>query len=183
MKYFVLGAIASGTLLYGMSIIYGLTGTLDLGVIGTKLTAPGSLGVILGVTFIVVAVAFKLGAVPFHMWLPDVYEGAPTSVTLFVGTAPKIAYFALMLRLLAHGLAGTSADWTLMLTPLAVLTLIVGNVVAIVQIEPQAHAGVLHHRHTWVSSCSASSRARRAATRPPSTTRSSMCSWRSAPSA
>ena len=133
MKYFVLGAIASGTLLYGMSIIYGLTGSLDLGVIATKLTASGSLGVILGLTFIVVAVAFKLGAVPFHMWLPDVYEGAPTSVTLFVGTAPKIAYFALMLRLLAHGLAGISADWTLMLTPLAVLTLIVGNVVAIVQ--------------------------------------------------
>ena len=133
MKYFVLGAIASGTLLYGMSIIYGLTGTLDLGVIATKLTASGSLGVILGLTFIVVAVAFKLGAVPFHMWLPDVYEGAPTSVTLFVGTAPKIAYFALMLRLLAHGLAGISADWTLMLTPLAVLTLIVGNLVAIAQ--------------------------------------------------
>ena len=133
MKYFVLGAIASGTLLYGMSIVYGLTGTLDLGVIATKLTTPGSLGVILGVTFIVVAVAFKFGAVPFHMWLPDVYEGAPTSVTLFVGTAPKIAYFALTLRLLAHGLAGTAADWTLMLTPLAVLTLVVGNVVAIVQ--------------------------------------------------
>jgi NADH-quinone oxidoreductase subunit N len=133
MKYFVLGAIASGTLLYGMSIIYGLTGTLDLEVIATKLTAPGSLGVILGLTFIVVAVAFKFGAVPFHMWLPDVYEGAPTSVTLFVGTAPKIAYFALILRLLAHGLGGISADWTLMLTPLAVLTLIVGNVVAIVQ--------------------------------------------------
>ena len=133
MKYFVLGAIASGTLLYGMSIVYGLTGTLDLGVIATKLNAPQSLGVILGLAFIVVAVAFKFGAVPFHMWLPDVYEGAPTSVTLFVGTAPKIAYFALILRLLAHGLAGTSADWTLMLTPLAVLTLIVGNVVAIVQ--------------------------------------------------
>ncbi|HEV2269942.1 MAG TPA: NADH-quinone oxidoreductase subunit NuoN [Steroidobacteraceae bacterium] len=133
MKYFVLGAIASGTLLYGMSIIYGLTGTLDLGVIGAKLATPGSLGVILGLAFIVVAVAFKFGAVPFHMWLPDVYEGAPTSVTLFIGTAPKIAYFALMLRLLAHGLAGTAADWTLMLTPLAVLTLIVGNVVAIVQ--------------------------------------------------
>jgi NADH-quinone oxidoreductase subunit N len=133
MKYFVLGAIASGTLLYGMSIVYGMTGTLNLEVIATKLTTPGSLGVILGLAFIVVAVAFKFGAVPFHMWLPDVYEGAPTSVTLFVGTAPKIAYFALMLRLLAHGLAGTSADWTLMLTPLAVLTLIVGNVVAIVQ--------------------------------------------------
>ena len=133
MKYFVLGAIASGTLLYGMSIIYGLTGTLDLELIATKLTTPGSFGVILGLTFIVVAVAFKFGAVPFHMWLPDVYEGAPTSVTLFIGTAPKIAYFALILRLLAHGLAGTAADWTLMLTPLAVLTLIVGNVVAIVQ--------------------------------------------------
>jgi len=133
MKYFVLGAIASGTLLYGMSIVYGLTGTLDLEVIATKLTTPGSLGVVLGLAFIVVAVAFKFGAVPFHMWLPDVYEGAPTSVTLFIGTAPKIAYFALILRLLAHGLAGTAADWTLMLTPLAVLTLIVGNVVAIVQ--------------------------------------------------
>jgi NADH-quinone oxidoreductase subunit N len=133
MKYFVLGAIASGTLLYGMSIVYGLTGTLDLGVIATRLDAPGSLGVVLGLAFIVVAVAFKFGAVPFHMWLPDVYEGAPTSVTLFVGTAPKIAYFALALRLLAHGLAGTAADWTLMLTPLAVLTLVVGNAVAIVQ--------------------------------------------------
>lgn len=133
MKYFVLGAIASGTLLYGMSIVYGLTGTLDLEVVATKLTSPGNLGVILGLAFIVVAIAFKFGAVPFHMWLPDVYEGAPTSVTLFVGTAPKIAYFALTLRLLAHGLAGTSADWTVMLTPIAVLTLIVGNVVAIVQ--------------------------------------------------
>ncbi|MDE2049728.1 MAG: NADH-quinone oxidoreductase subunit NuoN [Gammaproteobacteria bacterium] len=133
MKYFVLGAIASGTLLYGMSIVYGMTGTLDLELIATRLTTPGSLGVIMGLAFIVVAVAFKLGAVPFHMWLPDVYEGAPTSVTLFVGTAPKIGYFALMLRLLAHGLGGTAADWTLMLTPLAVLTLIVGNIVAIVQ--------------------------------------------------
>ncbi|MHB8816098.1 MAG: NADH-quinone oxidoreductase subunit NuoN [Steroidobacteraceae bacterium] len=133
MKYFVLGAIASGTLLYGMSIVYGMTGSLNLEVIATKLTTSGSLGVMLGLAFIVVAVAVKFGAVPFHMLLPDVYEGAPTSVTLFIGTAPKIAYFALMLRLLAHGLAGTAADWTLMLTPLAVLTLIVGNVVAIVQ--------------------------------------------------
>jgi len=133
MKYFVLGAIASGTLLYGMSIVYGMTGSLDLEVIATRLATPGSLGVILGLAFIVVAVGFKFGAVPFHMWLPDVYEGAPTSVTLFVGTVPKIAYFALMLRLLAHGLAGTSADWTVMLMPLAVLSLIVGNVVAIAQ--------------------------------------------------
>jgi NADH-quinone oxidoreductase subunit N len=134
MKYFVLGAIASGALLYGMSLIYGLTGTLDLTEIAVRLgAAPPPSGVILGLTFIVVAVAFKLGAVPFHMWLPDVYEGAPTSVTLFIGTAPKIAYFALTLRLLAQSLAGTEGEWTQMLSALAVLTLIVGNVVAIVQ--------------------------------------------------
>jgi NADH-quinone oxidoreductase subunit N len=134
MKYFVLGAIASGALLYGMSLIYGLTGTLDLTAIAARLqAAPASAGVILGLTFIVVAVAFKLGAVPFHMWLPDVYEGAPTSVTLFIGTAPKIAYFALTLRLLTQGLASTEAEWTRMLAALAVLTLIVGNVVALVQ--------------------------------------------------
>jgi len=133
MKYFVLGAIASGALLYGMSLIYGLTGTLDLGEIAARLHAPFSPGVILGLVFIVVAVAFKLGAVPFHMWLPDVYEGAPTSVTLFIGTAPKIAYFALTLRLLAQGLAGTESEWSQMLAALAVMTLVVGNVVAIVQ--------------------------------------------------
>lgn len=133
MKYFVLGAIASGMLLYGMSLIYGLTGTLDLGEIASRLHPPLSPGVVLGLTFIVVAVAFKLGAVPFHMWLPDVYEGAPTSVTLFISTVPKIAYFALALRLLAQGLAGTEAEWTQMLAALVVLTLIVGNVVAIVQ--------------------------------------------------
>jgi NADH-quinone oxidoreductase subunit N len=133
MKYFVLGAIASGMLLYGMSLIYGLTGTLDLSEIAARLHAPLTPGVVLGLTFIVVAVAFKLGAVPFHMWLPDVYEGAPTSVTLFISTVPKIAYFALALRLLAQGLAGTESEWTQMLAALAVLTLIVGNVVAIVQ--------------------------------------------------
>lgn len=133
MKYFVLGAIASGTLLYGMSLIYGLTGTLDLGEIAVRLHAPLSPGVILGLTFIVVAVAFKFGAAPFHMWLPDVYEGAPTSVTLFLGTAPKIGYFALTLRLLAQGLPGTESEWTQMLAALAVLTLVVGNVVALVQ--------------------------------------------------
>ena len=133
MKYFVLGAIASGALLYGMSLIYGLTGTLELGEIAARLSTPSSLGVIMGLVFIVVAVAFKLGAVPFHMWLPDVYEGAPTSVTLFIGTVPKIGYFALALRLLAQGLAGMTLEWTQMLAALAVLTLVVGNVVAIVQ--------------------------------------------------
>jgi NADH-quinone oxidoreductase subunit N len=133
MKYFVLGAIASGALLYGMSLVYGLTGTLDLTEIAARLYAPSSLGVTMGLAFIVVAVAFKLGAVPFHMWLPDVYEGAPTSVTLFIGTVPKIAYFALALRLLAQGLSGTVLEWTQMLAALAVLTLIIGNVVALVQ--------------------------------------------------
>jgi NADH-quinone oxidoreductase subunit N len=132
-KYFVLGAIASGALLYGMSLIYGLTGTLDLEQIAVKLHSPSSLGVVLGLVFIVVAVAFKLGAVPFHMWLPDVYQGAPTSVTLFISTVPQIAYFSLTLRLLAHGLGGTVAEWSQMLSILAVLSLIVGNIVALVQ--------------------------------------------------
>jgi len=133
MKYFVLGAIASGALLYGMSMIYGMTGTLDLQALATLLHDPPNLGVIVGLVFIVVAIAFKLGAVPFHMWLPDVYQGTPTSVTLFIGTAPKIAYFALTLRLLAQGLGGTSVEWSQMLGALAVLTLVVGNLVAIVQ--------------------------------------------------
>jgi NADH-quinone oxidoreductase subunit N len=132
-KYFVLGAIASGMLLYGMSLIYGLTGTLDLEQIALKVHSPSNLGVTLGLVFIVVAVAFKLGAVPFHMWLPDVYQGSPTSVTLFIGTVPKIAYFALALRLLAHGLGGVSAQWSQMLSVLAILSLVVGNTVALVQ--------------------------------------------------
>jgi NADH-quinone oxidoreductase subunit N len=134
MKYFVLSAIASGALLYGMSIIYGMTGTLDLDVVAARTSAGyASLGVIFGLVFIVVAVAFKLGAVPFHMWLPDVYHGAPTSVTLFISTVPQLAYFSLAFRLLAHGLSGVTVEWTQMLVPLAVLTLIIGNVVAIAQ--------------------------------------------------
>jgi len=133
MKYFVLGAIASGMLVYGMSIIYGVTGTLSLDELAVRLGTTHSLGAVLGLTFIVVAIAFKLGAVPFHMWLPDVYEGAPTNVTLFIATAPKIAYFALALRLLTHGLGGTVHEWSQMLGVLAVLTVILGNVVAIAQ--------------------------------------------------
>jgi NADH-quinone oxidoreductase subunit N len=133
MKYFVLGAIASGALLYGMSMIYGMTGTLSLDELAANLTGSTNLGVVLGLVFIVVAVAFKLGAVPFHMWLPDVYHGAPTAVTLFIGTAPKLAYFALAFRLLGQGLQGVATDWTQMLAALAVLTLVVGNVVALAQ--------------------------------------------------
>jgi NADH-quinone oxidoreductase subunit N len=133
MKYFVLSAMASGALLYGMSMIYGLTGTLALDQLASDFGGSVGPGIVLGLAFIVVAVGFKLGAVPFHMWLPDVYHGAPTCVTLFVSTTPQIAYFALAIRLLAHGLEGAAGEWTQMLIPLAVLTLIVGNVVAIVQ--------------------------------------------------
>jgi NADH-quinone oxidoreductase subunit N len=116
-----------------MSMIYGMTGTLSLDQLAANLRGSPNLGVILGLVFVVVAVAFKLGAVPFHMWLPDVYHGAPTSVTLFIGTAPKLAYFALAFRLLGQGLQGVAEDWTQMLSALAILTLIVGNVVALAQ--------------------------------------------------
>ena len=128
MKYFVLGAIASGCLLYGMSLVYGLTGTLLLNEIATALQGPPSLGLIMGVVFLVVGVAFKFGGVPFHMWVPDVYHGAPTSVTLLVATAPKIASFALAFRLLAEGLGNTADTWIQMVTIVAVLSALLGNV-------------------------------------------------------
>ena len=128
MKYFVLGAIASGMLLYGMSLIYGLNGTLSLDVLAAKAVGEPSLGVILGLVFIVVAVAFKFGAVPFHMWLPDVYTGAPTAVTLLLSTVPHAAYFAFAFRLLAHGMGSVGAAWQDMLAPLAVLSMVLGNV-------------------------------------------------------
>lgn len=133
MKYFVLGAIASGMLIYGMSMVYGLTGTLALDDLAGRLADAPGLGIVLGIVFIVVAVAFKFGAVPFHMWIPDVYHGAPTAVTLFVATVPKLAYFALAFRLLSYGLGDLSESWTQMLAVLAVLSLIVGNVIAIAQ--------------------------------------------------
>jgi NADH-quinone oxidoreductase subunit N len=133
MKYFVLGAIASGMLLYGMSLIYGLNGTLNLDDLATKASGNPSLGVILGLVFMVVGVAFKFGAVPFHMWLPDVYTGAPTGVTLFLSTVPHAAYFALAFRLLAHGMGAVGDAWQDMLAPLAVLSMVFGNVIAIAQ--------------------------------------------------
>jgi NADH-quinone oxidoreductase subunit N len=135
MKYFVLGALASGMLLYGMSMIYGATGSLDLAVIADTVTAPGSENLILvfGLCFIVVGLAFKFGAVPFHMWIPDVYHGAPTAATLFIGSAPKIAAFAMAMRLLAEALGGLVTDWQGMLSILAVLSLAIGNVIAIAQ--------------------------------------------------
>lgn len=134
MKYFVLGAIASGMLLYGISIIYGLTGTLDLAEVSTQMTSqtPGVL-LSFGLVFIIVGVAFKLGAVPFHMWVPDVYHGAPTAVTLYIGSAPKIAAFAMLMRLLVDGLMGLHAQWEGILIILAVLSMGIGNLLAIAQ--------------------------------------------------
>jgi len=134
MKYFVLGALASGMLLYGMSILYGLTGTLDIGLIADTLGKQEStVPLVFATVFIVVGIAFKLGAVPFHMWVPDVYQGAPTPVTLFIGSAPKIAAFAMIMRLLAESVGALHAEWQGMLVVLAVLSLGLGNVVAIAQ--------------------------------------------------
>lgn len=135
MKYFVLGAIASGCLLYGISLIYGVTGSIAFSAVNDALQAADSrqIGAIVGLVFIVVGIAFKFGAVPFHMWVPDVYQGAPVSVTLFVSTAPEIAAFALMLRMLIDGLVSLEADWQAMLAWLAVLSLAIGNLTAIVQ--------------------------------------------------
>ncbi|MFZ0467601.1 MAG: NADH-quinone oxidoreductase subunit NuoN [Thiogranum sp.] len=134
MKYFVLGALASGMLLYGMSMLYGLTGTLDIELIAQALSREGvNAPMIYTASFIVVGLAFKLGAVPFHMWLPDVYEGAPTPVTLYIGSAPKIAAFAMVMRLLAESIGALQAEWQGMLVILAVLSLALGNVVAIAQ--------------------------------------------------
>jgi len=139
MKYFVLGALASGFLLYGLSMVYGATGSLDLAevlrvIAGGEATLKGSQQVlILGLVFVVSGLAFKLGAVPFHMWVPDVYEGAPTVVALLVGGATKLAAFAIVIRLLVEGLMPLAFDWQQMLAVLSVLSLLVGNLAAIAQ--------------------------------------------------
>ena len=133
MKYFVLGAIASGCLLYGMSLVYGMSGSLLLGDLAVRLHGEPSIGLVMGIVFLVVGVAFKFGAVPFHMWVPDVYQGAPTSVTLFVASAPKLASFAVAFRLLAGGLGDVAPAWTQMLAIVAVASLVLGNVIAIAQ--------------------------------------------------
>ena len=136
MKYFVLGAIASGMLLYGMSILYGLSGSLQLSEIAHAVSQSDgaqSIGMIFALVFIVVALAFKLGAVPFHMWMPDVYHGSPTAVTALIGTAPKLAGFAMIMRLLVEALGGLQADWQQMIIVLSVLSLAVGNIIAIAQ--------------------------------------------------
>ena len=135
MKYFVLGALASGLLLYGMSMIYGATGSLDIAVVAESLFAgQGNRAILgLGVVFLVCGIGFKLGVVPFHMWIPDVYHGAPTSVALFIGSAPKLAAFAITIRVLVSGLLVAASDWQSMLLILSVLSMAVGNFAAIAQ--------------------------------------------------
>jgi NADH-quinone oxidoreductase subunit N len=134
-KYFVLGSMASGTLLYGMSILYGVTGSLELAAIANAVQGgfADNIGLIFGIAFLIVGIGFKLGAVPFHMWIPDVYEGSPTCVTVFIGTASKLAAFALAMRLLPEALAASQPDWSQMLVVLSVLSIAIGNVVAIAQ--------------------------------------------------
>lgn len=135
MKYFVLGALSSGFLLYGLSMLYGATGSLDLTEVA-KATASGTVNktvLVFGVVFVVAGLAFKLGVVPFHMWAPDVYQGAPTAVTLLLGGAPKLATFAITIRLLVEGLFPLAIDWQQMIAILAVLSIAVGNITAIVQ--------------------------------------------------
>jgi NADH-quinone oxidoreductase subunit N len=135
MKYFVLGALASGFLLYGMSMMYGATGSLEIPRVFESI-ATGRINkevLTFGVVFIVAGLAFKLGAVPFHMWVPDVYQGAPTAVTLMIGGAPKLAAFAITLRLLVEGMLGLAIDWQQMFIVLAVASLVIGNLAAIAQ--------------------------------------------------
>ena len=139
MKYFVLGALASGFLLYGLSLVYGATASLDgaevrKAIAGGPEARKGSSQVLmLGLVFVVAGLAFKLGVVPFHMWVPDVYHGAPTAITLMVGGAPKLAAFAILIRLLVEGLAPLAVDWQQMLAVLAVASLLIGNLAAIAQ--------------------------------------------------
>ena len=135
MKYFVLGALASGLLLYGMSMVYGATGTLEITRVAEAL-AQGAVNktvLVFGLVFLVSGIAFKLGAVPFHMWIPDVYHGAPTPVTLFIASAPKLAAFAMVIRILVNGLFFLAQDWQQMLMILSVLSMAIGNLAAIAQ--------------------------------------------------
>jgi NADH-quinone oxidoreductase subunit N len=135
MKYFVLGALASGFLLYGMSMLYGATGTLDINELAHRINGGQTIHsvLILGTIFIVAGIAFKLGAVPFHMWVPDVYQGAPTPVTLLLASAPKLAAFAIAFRLLVEGVPQLAVDWQRMLACIAVASLVLGNVTAVAQ--------------------------------------------------
>jgi NADH-quinone oxidoreductase subunit N len=135
MKYFVLGALASGFLLYGLSMLYGATGSLDVNEVFNAIASRQVKHQVLvfGLVFIVAGLAFKLGAVPFHMWLPDVYQGAPTAVTLLIGGAPQLAAFAIVIRLLVEGLLPLAIDWQQMLALMAIGSLLIGNLAAVAQ--------------------------------------------------
>jgi NADH-quinone oxidoreductase subunit N len=135
MKYFILGALASGLLLYGMSLIYGLTGTLELPKMAEVLYAGSKDDLVLafGLVFLVAGMGFKLGVAPFHMWVPDIYQGAPSAVTLFISSAPKLAAFAFTMRILVDGMQPAIEDWQGMLVVMAVLSLAIGNLAAIMQ--------------------------------------------------
>jgi NADH-quinone oxidoreductase subunit N len=135
MKYFVLGAIASGMLLYGMSMVYGISGSLSLREVALAIQQDHATNIVLvfGLVFMVIGVAFKLGAIPFHMWVPDVYQGSPTAVTTYIASAPKIAGFAIAIRLLVEGLGALHADWQGMLVILSILSMALGNIIAIAQ--------------------------------------------------
>jgi len=134
-KYFVMGAMASGFLLYGMSLLYGTTGSMDISEIARAIAAKPENNLLfsIGLVFVVCGLAFKIGAVPFHMWLPDVYQGAPTSVTAFIGSVPKIASFGMIMRLLVEALPDLQSHWLMMLVILSVLSMGIGNITAIVQ--------------------------------------------------
>ena len=149
MKYFVLGALASGLLLYGMSMLYGATGSLEIGGIAQALHmgAANKTVLVFGLVFLVAGIAFKLGVVPFHMWVPDVYHGAPTAVTLFISTAPKLAAFAMAMRLLVYGLFELAEQWQIMVMIMAVLSIAIGNLAAIAQTNIKrmlAYSGISH---------------------------------------
>jgi len=149
MKYFVLGALASGLLLYGMSMVYGATGSLELSGVAQSIyhQAANKTVLLFGLVFLLAGIAFKLGVVPFHMWVPDVYQGAPTAVTLMISSAPKLAAFAMAMRLLVYGLFELAEQWQSMLMFLAVLSIILGNLAAIAQSNIKrmlAYSGISH---------------------------------------
>lgn len=151
LKYFVLGGFASGLLLYGISILYGVTGTIEIHAIAQALHSQQNLIPVLALIFVVAGIAFKFGAVPFHMWVPDVYQGAPTPVTLFIASAPKVAAFAMMIRMLVQAMPSFNADWTHMLMVIAILSMSLGNILAIAQTNLKrmfAYSSIAHIGYT-----------------------------------
>ncbi|HVY52992.1 MAG TPA: NADH-quinone oxidoreductase subunit NuoN [Gammaproteobacteria bacterium] len=151
MKYFVMGALASAMFLYGVSLIYGLTGSVELPVVALSIQSAPSATALLALVFIIAALLFKFGAVPFHMWVPDVYQGAPTSVTLFIASAPKVAAFAITLRILAHAVPEMHVAWQQILVVISVLSMFFGNVLAIAQTNIKrmlAYSSIAHIGYT-----------------------------------